>query len=229
VATRARTPAATGPADRSVANPMPSTTSSRADDPELAARKAALRDRMRRLRRSLSPQERARLGELAGARLLGLPELARAPTVALFSSFGSEVPTASILDHLVNAQPPRRVLLPYMHDRTMHLSVVADSTELVATEYGPHEPAHPVAVDPREIDAVIVPGLAFDRAGFRLGYGGGNYDRLMEALRDDAIRIGFCFHAQVVKEVPHGPADSPVDLIVTDSETVVCRHADNRG
>jgi 5-formyltetrahydrofolate cyclo-ligase len=206
-----------------VANTVPSAGSSRAGDPELAARKAALRDGMRGLRRSLAPQERARLGELAGARLLGLPAVAEAPTVALFSSFGSEIPTASVLERLVNAQPPRRLVLPFMRDGTMHLSIVADPTELVATEYGPGEPAHPVAVDPREIDAVIVPGLAFDRAGFRLGHGGGHYDRLMEALRDDAVRIGFCFHSQVVEEVPHGPGDSPVDLIVTDAETIVCR------
>jgi len=74
-----------------------------------------------------------------------------------------------------------------------------------------------------EPDVLIVPLLAFDRRGFRLGYGGGFYDRTLERLR--AIKpvraIGFAYSAQEIGEVPIEPTDQPLDLIVTESEVIV--------
>lgn len=77
------------------------------------------------------------------------------------------------------------------------------------------EGSHPV--DP---DILIVPLLAFDRRGFRLGYGGGFYDRTLEGLRDrkPILAIGFAFEAQEMDEVPIELTDQPLDLIVTERE-----------
>ena len=80
-------------------------------------------------------------------------------------------------------------------------------------------------MDPSLIDVVVVPGLAFDRAGFRVGYGGGNYDRFLPRLRPDAVRVGFAFGLQLLPagKVPRGPNDEPVHHVVTERELVDCR------
>jgi 5-formyltetrahydrofolate cyclo-ligase len=72
-----------------------------------------------------------------------------------------------------------------------------------------------MALEPGAIDVVVVPGLAFDPAGNRVGYGGGHYDRYLRRLARSALRVGICFPRQLVPEVPHGEGDEPVDLVVT--------------
>lgn len=91
---------------------------------------------------------------------------------------------------------------------------------MVEGAFGAHVPAVAEDVTPR---VLIVPLLAFDRRGFRLGYGGGFYDRTLERLRTagPVTAIGFAFAAQEIEEVPTEPTDAALDLIVTDAETIV--------
>ena len=81
-------------------------------------------------------------------------------------------------------------------------------------------------VDAAEVfpDVLLVPMLAFDRRGFRLGYGGGFYDRTLEKLRrlKKVVAIGVAYHAQMVDEVPVGPHDAPLDYVMTEQETFQC-------
>ncbi len=185
--------------------------------------KAALRAEMRSVRRSIPEADRGPLALEVRARLLSLPEIRGARTVLLFSSFGTEVPTDPIVEGL--AEHGRRLLLPFLEKGRMGAAEFRAGEPLAVTDYGPREPASRTAIDPAAIDAVVVPGLAFDREGFRLGYGGGHYDRYLVDLRPDAARIGICFHRQIVARVPHGPADQRVDLVVTDREVFDCRPA----
>ena len=67
---------------------------------------------------------------------------------------------------------------------------------------------------------MLVPGVAFDRDGRRLGYGGGYYDRLLPLLSRDATRIAGAFDLQIVDRVPAGPHDVAVDAIVTETQTL---------
>jgi 5-formyltetrahydrofolate cyclo-ligase len=70
---------------------------------------------------------------------------------------------------------------------------------------------------PGEVDLAIVPGVAFDERCCRLGFGGGFYDRLLGELRPDAAALGLAYDVQVVEQVPTGPGDVPVHLVVTPS------------
>ena len=151
-------------------------------------------------------------------RLFLLPAVQEAATVMVFYSFGSEVPTQGIIRRLL--AEGRRVLLPFMEGPEMHAAELRPGDRLSETAYGPKEPSRRVPVDPMEVDVVIAPGLAFDRSGFRIGYGGGNYDRYLARLGAHATRVGVAFHLQVMGSVPHGPADEPVDVVVTDRETI---------
>ena len=91
---------------------------------------------------------------------------------------------------------------------------------LAMSSYGANEPTVGAEIAPTDVDVFITPGLAFDRLGFRLGYGGGFYDRYFRRARPDALRIGVCYAAQLVQEVPSGPSDEPVDSIVTEEGIV---------
>jgi 5-formyltetrahydrofolate cyclo-ligase len=181
-------------------------------------RKSELRRRMRELREAIPPGERARRSRAVGDRLFGLPEVRDARTLFLFSSFGAEVDTSSMIER-AHAEG-RRVLLPYVDGAAMEAAEHAPGEELVPSFYGAGEPARREPADPEEVDALIAPGLAFDRAGRRLGYGGGYYDRWLRRLRSDAVRIGICFSHQVVDRVPAGSSDERVRIVVTDDEIV---------
>ena len=114
----------------------------------------------------------------------------------------------------------RRVLLPFVEGPDMEAAEHRPSDPLVATRYGPREPAERVPVEPGDIDLAVVPGLAFDRLGYRVGYGGGHYDRYLGRLHPEAARVGIGFGPQLVDEVPVEEGDERVDLVVTDEGVV---------
>jgi 5-formyltetrahydrofolate cyclo-ligase len=107
------------------------------------------------------------------------------------------------------AKGRRLVLHPYVPDR------------LVRHRFGMLEPAADLpVVDPAEIDAALVPGVAFDRRGGRLGFGGGYYDRFLPTT--PALRVGIAFDQCLVNELPRGEHDQRMDWIATPSEMVHC-------
>jgi 5-formyltetrahydrofolate cyclo-ligase len=114
------------------------------------------------------------------------------------------------------------VLLPFLTEDSMEAAEVRPGDPLHPTDYGPREPARRVPVDPSAVDVVITPGLAFDRRGHRLGYGGGYYDRYLARLHPAAARVGIAFSVQLVDELPVESVDQPVDVIVTDQEVIRC-------
>jgi 5-formyltetrahydrofolate cyclo-ligase len=178
-----------------------------------ADRKAALRLRMREARAAIPPERRSELARAVLENLLRVDAVATARTVLVFYSFGSEIPTAGVIERL--SALGKQILLPYLDDeRRMEAAVLGPGEVPVPTQYGPKEPPRRVAVDPGEVNLVVAPGLAFDRLGHRLGYGGGHYDRYLRRLHPDAVRIGIGFSVQVVDAVPAEPGDERVDVVV---------------
>ena len=176
---------------------------------------------MRRLRGSLPPAERSRLATLAEEVLFTLDQVRGARTVLLFYAFGSELPTGGMAERFLRGGS--RLLLPYLEEAGMEAAEVRPDEPLEPTTYGPREPARRVAVDPATVDVVVAPGLAFDRHGHRLGYGGGHYDRYFSRLGPVAIRIGLGFSLQLVDELPTEATDRPVDIVVTDAGVIDAR------
>jgi 5-formyltetrahydrofolate cyclo-ligase len=181
---------------------------------DLKRQKRALRREARALRDGLSSGERERMSEEVAGKVLALPAVADATTVMAFSSFGSEVDTGPIIGRL--ERDGRRVALPRVEGRDIVAVAYRSGDRVRPTSFGATEPAGGEKVAPEEIDVVIVPGLAFDRSGHRVGYGRGFYDRFLAGLRPDALTIGICFSIQLVNEVPHGRGDRPVDLVMTE-------------
>ena len=176
---------------------------------------------MREAREAISPEDRTRLSAVVSDRLFALPEVRAARTVSLFSSFGSEVDTSPMIER-AHAEG-RRVVLPFLDGDRMEVAEHGPGEELARSSYGAAEPLRRNAVDPGGVDAVALPGLAFDRKGRRLGYGGGFYDRWLSRLRPDAALIGICFASQLVERVPAGSSDVRVHVVVTDQEVIRVR------
>lgn len=185
------------------------------------AEKEDLRRRMREVRAAIDPGTRLRKAAAAEDRLISLPQVVAGTSVLLFYSFGSEIGTSGVAGRLLALG--KVLLFPYLQDEGMEAAEVRPGDPLVGTAYGPKEPSRRIAVDPASVDVVVTPGLAFDRAGHRLGYGGGHYDRYLARLGPDALRVGMAFAEQVVDRVPAGPEDQLVHLVVTDAEIIDCR------
>jgi 5-formyltetrahydrofolate cyclo-ligase len=96
-----------------------------------------------------------------------------------------------------------------------------EEAEMFDISHGLRQPAwRQREVEIERIDLVIVPALAFDRAGNRLGRGGGFYDRFLARPGLGASKIGLAFDEQIVDTIPVGPNDIPVDIVVTDKEII---------
>lgn len=187
----------------------------------LKREKRAIRTALRTLRDGLSDADRQARSFAIARVLLGLPEVSSARTLMVFSSFGSEVNTAPIVEDLL--AEGRRVALPRIEDGDIVPVAYRTGDPVRPAAFGMDEPAGSEIVAPDELDVVVTPGLAFDRHGFRVGYGGGFYDRLFTKTGPDVVKAGVCFATQLVGPLPHGGHDIPVDVIVTDAGVVRCR------
>jgi 5-formyltetrahydrofolate cyclo-ligase len=187
---------------------------------ELVLAKRRLRLVMRRRRAATPPEVAAAWGALAVSNLLALPECRAAGAIAAFSSFEAELPTTPLLRALLDRA--KRLLLPVCLPGTEELQfrAISDLGALAPGCWGVPEPGPECPVVPvSQIDLVVVPGLAFDLKGHRLGYGGGYYDRLIAAIRGrmQAPAVGLGFELQVVEELPVGSNDRTVDILVTEA------------
>lgn len=185
---------------------------------ELKKAKRDVRRTVLARRDGLSTETREALAARVHARFLALPEVAGAGTVLAFWSFGSEVPTQPLLAAL--HERGARVLLPRIVAGDLELRTYAPGDPLTETSFGAREPSEGVVVAPGAVDVICTPSVAFDRAGRRVGYGGGFYDRLFPAA-PEAARIGIAFGVQVVDgDLPEGHFDLQVDAVVTEDETL---------
>ena len=146
--------------------------------------------------------------------------MASARTLLLYAALPEEVPTQEIVAEAW--QRGKQVLLPRVDPerRELGLYPVGGWEELQPGAYGIAEPdparCAPAAVE--QIDAALIPGLAWDRRGGRLGRGGGFYDRLLALPEWRAFRCGLFFAAQEVDLVPIDQWDVPLDAVVTEGE-----------
>ena len=129
------------------------------------------------------------------------------------SALPDEVPTQSLLDHLVAAG--KTVLLPrVVNDTDMELRHYTGRHDLQPGAYGIMEPVGRPFTEYKQIDVAIIPGMAFDREGHRLGRGKGYYDRFLSRV-PNIYKIGLCFSWQLVDSVPTDEHDIRMDETVT--------------
>ncbi len=190
--------------------------------PDVPALKRAMRARARRLRASIAESSPSAAAARAGARVIRDLVPAGDVAVAGYWAVGSELDCLALLEAL--AQSGIRCCLPVVAARGSPLVFRRwdPRMQLVPGPYGEKVP--PPDAELLTPDFVIVPGLAFDRPGHRLGYGAGFYDRTLAALRArrPTTAVGFAYAGQLVDEIPRDGTDEPLDWIVTEAETIRC-------
>jgi len=188
-----------------------------ADDVRILKRE--LRARARNLRKRQPDKDE--LSRRICARLAALPEYQRAVVVMFYVDFASEVRTRQFLPTAWDAG--KRVVVPFCAGDDLELFHIESMEELAEGSYGILEPTEAVCgrrqrrVDAAGLDLIVVPGLAFDRRGGRLGQGKGYYDRLLRTVRPDAPRIALAFECQLVPVVPMRPHDAYVHKVITEA------------
>lgn len=181
--------------------------------------KVAVRTEMRRLRQGLAPSDREERSRRITDQLWKLGAFARAHRVLFYAAGGGEVETLPLLERWVEGG--RRLILPRMEGEAMPLVEVDDLADLGPGYRGLLEPrpGKGRVVRWKAIEVALVPGLAFDLQGNRLGRGGGHYDRTLARL-PKALKIGLAFDFQVVERLPVEARDIPVDLVVTETRMI---------
>lgn len=179
--------------------------------------KKELRQKVRKVLAAMKPDEIAAHSAAATDLLIGTHEYKQAQVIMVFLSLPTEIDTTSLVLHAW--QDHKRVLAPkvsWEQRRMMPVEVRSLTSDLMESSMGLREPASGVPIPVSIIDLVVVPGLAFDESGNRLGRGRGFYDRFLAHPEFAGTSCALAFEAQLLPEVPAGPLDRPVDMLVTD-------------
>ncbi|MBL0028989.1 MAG: 5-formyltetrahydrofolate cyclo-ligase [Rhodanobacteraceae bacterium] len=187
-----------------------------------------LRDRMRERRMALSPAERIAAARGVGEQLEHLPEFLTDLRIGAYWAVRGELPLSHALPSLFRRG--QIVFLPVLGaDQRLRFAPWLPGQDLAANRYGIPEPEQNAAnaVDPHALDVVLVPLLAFDRRGHRLGSGGGWYDRSFAFLADlprpaHCVLVGVGYAFQEVPMLPVEAHDVRLDFIATERELIDC-------
>ncbi len=146
--------------------------------------------------------------------LVAMPEFIAASTVGLYSPIHNEVFTEEIFR--AARAGGRQVVYPRVSGGSLEFVAVEDRTQLKRGAFGVLEPSGSEAVMSQALDLLVVPGVAFDLVGYRLGYGKGFYDRVLHGEKRPGLLVGLCFELQLVAELPFEAHDVKMDRIVTE-------------
>lgn len=189
----------------------------------LSARKAALREAMRRRRGQVTADWAAEASAQLAGRVLALPEMRDARVVMGYLAMPGEASVDGVLERLVKAGVRVCVPAPHGQPREYDPAWLPPAGDMGHGQWGIREPLHPDWVGDATIDVVLVPGLAFDASGGRLGHGRGFYDRMLARLgRRARCRVGVAFGFQVVEAVPCGVGDLGMDAVVVETGVFRC-------
>lgn len=179
--------------------------------------KRNLRERGKKIRLAIPPLKKQEKDEKIRARVMNLPEYKACKTVLCYVSTKAEVDTHKLIESVI--ADGKTVGVPYCVEgtRDMRFYKIGSINELKPRTFGVLEP------DPEESRLIVdfsdsicvLPGLAFDMAGFRLGYGGGYYDRFL-SRNYSGVTVGICYSECTLTSLRHGRYDMACDMLVTD-------------
>jgi 5-formyltetrahydrofolate cyclo-ligase len=184
----------------------------------LLERKAELRARGLAARQQ--QPHRKELSRAIAVRLGELPEYQAARVVMYYVGVSSEVHTLALLTAAL--QQGKTVVVPYMASSRIELFRLEEVDELAPGHFNILEPRRELRTQPdrtaaaEQIELVVVPGVAFDRQGGRLGHGRGYYDELLKRLRPEVPRIALAYECQLFDQIPMLPHDMPMHKVITE-------------
>jgi len=209
--------------------------------------KQTLKQEIFQKRKSLSKEEVIEKSRLIKENLLSLEEFKKAENIMFYVSFGNEVDTREAIKELL-AKKEKTVIVPYVLENypILQLSELKNFDWLEPKTFGILEPKELYIreFNYEKIDLILIPGIVFDKKGYRVGYGHGYYDRFLKILRNSkgisgtpkiskkfsralkkgVKKIGLAFELQVVDEIPEEEHDVPVNIIITEKRVLRCNN-----
>lgn len=182
--------------------------------------KKAARAKYKALRAEISGEEKTRFDDAICERIISLACFRFADTVLLYSPIGSEIDVNKIALRALSLG--KRVALPVCDTvtREMTFKYIGSLDELELGAYSIPEPkADAMSFSHIQHSLCIVPALAFDKLGFRIGYGGGYYDKFLKKF--DGVTLGVAYDRLIADKLPTGVYDMPVDIIVTERRSII--------
>jgi 5-formyltetrahydrofolate cyclo-ligase len=178
--------------------------------------KNRLRTAIKSKRDLLTRQEIDKSSKIIKDKLFSLPGYKKSKTILYYVSFGSEVNTH---DMIMESLQTKSVVVPKLAEKGLSLSKISSFHDLDTGAYGILEPKRLKIIDEKEIDLIIVPGIAFDKNLHRIGFGHGNYDSLLKKF-PNVEKVALAFSVQIVDRVPEEKHDIKVDKIITEEEII---------
>lgn len=185
--------------------------------------KNEIRNKYKKIRNQLSAVIVAKKSDEIIKTVLESQEYAKAQKLFMFVNTGNEVVTTPLISQAINSG--KKVAVPKMSDKkgVMEFIEITTIEELSPNKYSILEPEYNAkrVLEADEKTIIIVPALAVDKKGYRVGYGGGYYDRYMAKYKTLA-NIAVAFDVQLIEEAPHEEFDVAVDIIITESGRIEC-------
>ena len=184
----------------------------------IAESKRAIRERAKANRHGQADKDR--LSEIICRRLAELPEYAAAQTVLFYVDARDEVRTRPLVARALGGS--KQIVVPYCSARRLMLFRLENLDELAAGSYGFSNRASSCAnagasAGIGQIDLAVIPGVAFDARGGRLGHGLGYYDKLLAEARPETLRVVLAYECQMFPSLPTARHDVPVDAVITEA------------
>ena len=175
--------------------------------------KKELRSKIRQLKQQMTPQQIEAASKRLTELFLNTEEYKQAKAIYGYLPYNQEIRTVPLLEQAL--RDGKKVAVPKVYGDAMRFIWMQDLSRVEKGYAGIPEPVddQPVAMD--ETALVLMPGLAFDRSGNRMGYGGGFYDRFL-AQQPNHPTVALCYDFQLVDEIPVGEYDIPVDRVVCE-------------
>ncbi|MEW6481759.1 MAG: 5-formyltetrahydrofolate cyclo-ligase [bacterium] len=150
-----------------------------------------------------------------------LEDFIKADNILFYYSFRSEVRTDIMIAEcgVRSAECKKRVFLPRVEEKNLGIYEIKALSEVKPGYCGIKEPITKRPISLEDIELVLVPGVCFDKRGFRIGYGGGYYDRLLPLI--SCKKIGLAFSLQIVDNIPNAIKDIGVDKIITEEGVII--------
>lgn len=169
----------------------------------------------------LEQQNKKAMDEAIFNKIVKLKEYNEAESIFIFISFGSEVDTHRIINHAL--ERGKRVAVPRINKakKAMELKVIKSLDNLKPALYGILEPGEEAEdIEPDELGLIIMPGVAFDLSGGRIGYGGGYYDRFLNEAKETTPRVALAYELQIVDILPLEPFDKKIHGLITEQRNI---------
>ncbi|MEL7049820.1 MAG: 5-formyltetrahydrofolate cyclo-ligase [Pseudomonadota bacterium] len=191
----------------------------------VVSEKKELRRSAKRARAAAHAQHKAGAGRLLATHGLGFAGLADAAKVSGYISIRDEIDPGPLMQALATSGHPLALPVIEAPDQALFLAQWAPGDDMDEGAMGIPEPSRDAESVSVDVDCMLVPLLAVDRRGYRLGYGGGFYDRTIAGLKakKPVMTIGLAFDEQIVEAVPHDDYDQRLNWILTPSGPIKCQ------